>query len=367
MLSLDPQSWAPAQEPAIASFCEQIHIVPKDPFSRSRVRMASRFLSLSPIVATPFPEMLRLTRELHAVRPFDVVISGTVIMASYALALSGVARILEEHNSGTRWMGERYHAQTKHLQRIRCWMSWRKTMCYESRLFPHFDLVTMVSEQDAATSRSLVARGCPPVAVLPNGVDCAALRTGLTKPVPDTLVFSGALTYRANFEAMQYFLGEIYPLIRAARPSVTLRITGKSEGVDLSTLPLDDSVTLTGYVEDIRHEIARSQVSVVPIRSGGGTRLKILEAMAIGTPVVSTIKGAEGIDVYNGEHLFLADDPKAFAYSTLRLLQDGTLREQVSLRARQLVEASYDWGSIGQQFLARVESIAKPKLCSVAG
>jgi len=307
LLSLDPQGWAPAQIEGVAPFCEQVIIIPRDPFRRDRLRMATRFFSLSPVVADPFPEMLRLVNELHAARPFDVVIAGTVIMAPYALALSGATRILEEHNSGSRWMYERYQAQTAPVSRLRCWVSWRKAAAYEARLFPHFDLVTMVSEQDAAASRTRVPTGAPPVQVLPNGVDCAQLRPGRAEPQPDTLVFSGALTYHANYEAMQSFLEQVYPLIRAARPQVKLRITGKADGVDLTGLSLDESVTLTGFVEDIRSEIAGAQVSVVPIRSGGGTRLKILEAMALGTPVVSTGKGAEGIAACQGEHLLLAD------------------------------------------------------------
>lgn len=355
MLSLDPQGWAPAQVDAVAPFCERAQVIARDPFRRGRLRTATRFLSPNPVVADPFPELLRLARELHAAQPFDAVIAATVVMAPYALALPAVTRVLEEHNSGTRWMAERYHAQTAPLQRLRCWVSWRKSVRYEARLFPRFDLVTMVSEQDAAASRALVAEGKPPVAVFPNGVDCAQWRPGLADAEPDTLIFSGALSYHANYEAMHFFLGQVYPLIRAGHPAVRLRITGKAEGVDLSALPLDDSVSFTGFVDDIRPEIAQAQVSVVPIRSGGGTRLKILEAMALGTPVVATHKGAEGLEVTGGEHLLLADDPQQFAQRTIRLLSDHDLRRRLAANARRLVEQQYDWQQIGQRFATLVE------------
>jgi len=355
MISLDPHGWAPAQVDAVAPFCEQALVVSQDPFRRSQLRMATRFFSPSPVVADPFPELLDLVTKLHSTKPFDAVIAGTVIMAPYALALSGVTRMLEEHNSGTRWMAERYEAQTAPLQRLRCWVSWHKSMRYESRLFPRFDLVSMVSEQDAAASRRLVSGSRPPVLVFPNGVDCVQLRRGMATPQPDTLVFSGALTYHANYEAMQFFLGQVYPLIRAARPHVKLRITGATNGVALQGLALDPSVTLTGYVEDIHHEIAQAAVAIVPIRSGGGTRLKILESMALGAPVVSTTKGAEGIAASQGEHLLLADDPATFADCTVRLLQDADLRRRLAMHARQLVETSYDWSNIGQQFVTTLE------------
>ena len=355
LLTLDPYGWAPAQIEAVKPLCERAIVVPRDPFRHSRVHMATQFFSLRPVVAHPFPEMLSLVNDLHASEPFDVAISGTVAMAAYVTALSGVPRILEEHNSGTRWMAERYYSQTAPIQRLRCWVSWRKSMRYESKLFRHFDLVSMVSTQDAAATQAMLPDNGPPVAVFPNGVDCSQLRPGLTEPEPNTLVFSGALTYGSNYEAMQFFLSQVYPLIRAKRPDVKLRITGMTNGVNVQQLQLDESVTLTGFVEDIRQEIAGAWISVVPIRSGGGTRLKILEAMALGTPVVSTTKGAEGIEVRNGEHLLLADEPAAFADHTLQLLRDANLRQHLITHARNLVEAHYDWASIGQQFVAAVE------------
>lgn len=355
LLTLDPQGWAPAQLDVVVPLCKHAVIIPRDPFQRSRLRMATRFFSSSPVVTNPFPELLDLVADLHAAKPFDAVIAGTAIMAPYALALSGITRVLEEHNSGTRWMAERYQVQVAPLQRLRCWVSWRKARRYESQLFPRFDLVSMVSEQDAAVSRALVAGDAPPVMVFPNGVDCTQLHPGLAEPQQDTLVFSGALTYHANYEAMQFFLSKVYPRIRQARPGVKLRITGQADGVDLAGLHLDESVTFTGFVEDIRLEIAGAQISVVPIKSGGGTRLKILEAMALGTPVISTTKGAEGIEAVDGEHLLLADNPVEFANRVMQLLQDADLRQRLAANARLLVKEKYDWATITRQFVAAIE------------
>jgi polysaccharide biosynthesis protein PslH len=356
LLTLNPQGWAPAQIEPVKPLCEYVEIVEADPFNRLRTQRATRFLSFGPIVAAPFAEMSARVQQLHRQQPFDVVIASSVMMATYALDLPRVTRILEEHNSNTRWMYDRYQAQRTAVQKLRCWASWRKSALYEARLFPHFDLVTMVSEQDAAATRHLL-HGKSRVEVSPNGVDATHFVPNLVEPQPDTLIFGGALTYEANFEAMHYFLKDVYPLIKQQRPNVTLRITGSTGKARLSGLALDKSVILTGFVDDVRPVVAGAWVSVAPILSGGGTRLKILESMALGTPVVSTSKGAEGIEAMDGQHLLIADDAESFARRVAELLADRALRDRLTHNARHLVASHYDWTAIGQRFLSRVEQM----------
>jgi glycosyltransferase involved in cell wall biosynthesis len=191
---------------------------------------------------------------------------------------------------------------------------------------------------------------------------------------------------------MRYFLSEIYPQIRREEPAVTLTITGSTAGVDLlalaldvappagmdpfaraprahagsqsssttsmdlSALPLDGSVHLSGYVADIRPLVAAASVCIVPVRQGGGTRLKVLEAMALGTPVVSTAKGTEGLAVTPEQDILVADDPAEFAGQVLRVLREPGLRAHLAANARHLVEQHYDWQSIGQRFVELVET-----------
>jgi glycosyltransferase involved in cell wall biosynthesis len=187
-------------------------------------------------------------------------------------------------------------------------------------------------------------------------VDCDHNRPGLAQPRPDSLVYNGALTYSANYDAMRWFLAHVFPRVKQAVPGVTLAITGSTAGVDTAGLALDDTVTLTGYVDDIRCPVAEASACVVPILQGGGTRLKILEAMALGTPVVSTSKGAEGLDVTPGHDILIADEPTEFASQVTRLLSDAALREQVASNARHLVEQRYDWQQIGRRFVGLVEA-----------
>jgi len=362
LLTLDPQGWASAQVDAIAPLCEHITVVPRDPFQRGRLRTAFRFFSLGPVAAAPFPEMTHLVRQLHTEQPFDVVIAASMFVAPSALTIPDVPCILEEHNSQTRLMYDRYRVQTSFLQRLRCWASWRKSVLYESRLSRCFDLVIMVSEQDAAVSRHLLPNGRPPVEVVPNGVDCEQFHPGLAEPQPDTLIFNGSLAFPANFEAMQFFLHKVYPRIHNRCPNVRLLITGSTKGVDLDHLPMNESVTLTGFVEDIRPVVASSWAAIAPILSGGGSRHKILEAMAVRTPVVSTTKGAEGLDVIDGVHILLADDPATFANRTLQLLCDPGLRQRLATNARRLVEQRYDWIQISQRFVDLVEDVASKRV-----
>lgn len=338
----------------------EVQVVPINPFEANRAGALRTFLSPRPVVSRPIAAMSRLVASTLAAQAFDAVIASTEMMADYVLqAPSGTTKILEEHNSMTRWMHERYREQSGALQRLRCWASWLKTRQYEARLFSRFDLVTMVSEQDQAVCRTDLPGYRGRVEVAPNGVDCAHNRPGLAEPQPGRLAFNGSLTYSANYDAMRWFLAEVYPRIKAQVPGVSLAITGFTQGVDLAGLALDDSVTLTGFIEDVRIPVAEAAVAVAPIRQGGGTRLKILEAMALGTPVVATSKGAEGLDVADGEYLLLADEPERFAGSVVALLRDATLRAHLATNARRLVERRYDWDAIGRRFVELVEEMVR--------
>ena len=358
LLSFAFDTARPAESAVLQEFCTDVQAIDLNPFRRDDVSALGRFLSPDPIVTRPLPAMTAaVQRQLDAIH-YDAVIASIEVTAAYAFqAAQSTAKILEEHNSLSRWMWERYRAQTHPLGRLRCWLSWRKTIQYESRLFRRFDLCTMVSDQDRQASLQMLPGYQGPVEVVANGVDCARNRPASQPIDPVRLVFTGALTYQANYNAVKYFLREIYPIVQEARPDVTLSITGTIAGVNLEDLALSDSVTLTGLVDDIRPIVGGSAVCVVPIFEGGGTRLKILEAMSLGTPVVSTTKGAEGIEAQHGKHLLLADDATSFAEQTVNLMHDSNLRQQLVANARRLVEERYDWAKIGERFTGLVEDV----------
>lgn len=340
----------------LEEYCQKVETVAVDPFETNRSGALQKFLSLTPVVTRPIPEMRAATRQLLAHREYDAVVASGAMMARYALQTpAATMRTLEEHNSFSRLMGDRLNSAASRTQSLRYWLSWEKTKRYERRLFKQFDLVTLVSEQDRAYTEQHVSRSLERVRVVPNGVDCQWNSLHDDEGQKCGLIYNGALTYQPNLDAVQHFLSEIYPIIKAYVSDVTLKVTGTTVGVPLRKLALDDSVRLTGYVNDIRPEVASAAVCIVPLQIGGGTRLKILEAMALGTPVVATSKGAEGLDLVSGEHLFIADGPHEFARATVRLLQDRALRRELAQNARRRVEERYDWRRIGRNYRKLIE------------
>jgi glycosyltransferase involved in cell wall biosynthesis len=195
------------------------------------------------------------------------------------------------------------------------------------------------------------------VEVIPNAVDLPRYNGEFGAPRPNSLVFCGALTYRANYDAVQFYLTDIDPLIAASVPERELQVTGSTAGVSLAALPPRAGVSFTGYVDDIRPVVAQSWASIVPLRQGGGTRLKILESLALGTPVVSTSKGAEGLDVNDGENILLADEPREFAAKLTHLLQSPGLRHKLAAAGRDLVASRYDWRVTGARLCALVDEL----------
>jgi len=339
---------------------EQTEIIHRNPFERGSLVRKLRFLSPVPVVNLPLREMTQAVRDTLAQTIFDVVIASTGVMAAYALDTPPeTVKVIEEHNSLTRWMRERYRGQSSVTRRLQNWASWQKTRHYEARLLNRFDLCIMVSEQDRATCLHDLPGYKGSIEVIPNGVDCQHNHPGIAPAKSGRLIYNGALTYFANYDAVRFFLTEVYPIVRQRVPNVSLTITGSTSGVDLSGLDLDKSVILSGYVDDIRFPVAEATVCVVPLRQGGGTRLKILEAMALGTPVVATSKGAEGLDVTPDHDILIADEPAEFARQVVRLLGDASLARQLADNARRLVERSYDWDQIGKRFVRLVESVVE--------
>jgi glycosyltransferase involved in cell wall biosynthesis len=199
------------------------------------------------------------------------------------------------------------------------------------------------------------------VDVIPNGVDTEKYQP-LPPPenVSPSLMFVGSMDYPPCVDAVLYFCSDILPLIRQAINPLELWIVGRDPHPEV--LKLNGSgVHVTGRVEDVVPYYQQSTVCVIPLRAGGGTRLKILEAMALGRPVVSTTIGCEGLDVVDGEHLLIADTPEQFAEKTVRLLDDRHLSQYICANARKLVEARYGWDQIAERLMdVYEEMVAKP-------
>ncbi len=325
---------------------------------RSRPSLADLFSPYPRALAEQYvPEMAaRLTNALSR-QPYDLVlafeIGPGVTIAPYLLEVQSARRVIEDLEISM--IRAKVQGTRSPSARLRYGLTWRKQRRYTRELLRRVDGCVVPSDVERQLILDIVPDG-PPLAVVPNGVDRERYRGDFGPVEMDTLVFPGALTYEANFEAMRFFLGEIFPRIRQARPQATLYITGRTDGVDLSRLPLGDGVVLTGYLPDVRPRVARSAVCIAPLTLGGGTRIKILEAMALGTPVVATSKGAEGLKVTPGRDLLIADEPADFADAVVRVLASAELRASLSAAGRRVADR-YDWRAIGGQLNAFLEQV----------
>jgi glycosyltransferase involved in cell wall biosynthesis len=276
-------------------------------------------------------------------------------MAPYILG-NEKPKIFDLDTSLTGFAQERLRLENTLFGKIQAWLSLQKTIVYEREIVSYFDSTVVLTEESRASLSPILTKA-KNLTLIGNGVDLNHYPFKNLQPVPDTLIYNGSLTFSANYDAMVWFLNEIYPLLIRQMPTISLRITGKYDGVNLESFPLQEGVELTGYIEDIRSAVTMCSVCIVPIRIAGGQRMKILEAMALGTPVVSTSKGAEGLDVTHGEHVLIADKPEEFAKAVLDLLRNESLRIKITQHARILIEEKYNWENILPQFQSIVENV----------
>jgi glycosyltransferase involved in cell wall biosynthesis len=226
-------------------------------------------------------------------------------------------------------------------------IQWQRLRGYERRACEIADRVVAVSETDARALRALVP-GLAPV-VVPNGVDMALCTEEIPPlaeengPSEGDLVFTAKMDFRPNVDAVQWFAQEILPLILEKAPQTRFWVVGKDPHPRLAPLAENPAIVMTGWVDDVRPYIAGAGVYVVPLRMGGGTRLKVLEAMAMGKAIVSTTVGSEGFEVVSGQQLVLGDTPRDFAAAVLNLLGDPENRVRLGSVAREFARNGYDW------------------------
>ncbi len=350
--SADPDAWGP-----LPDLCKSIEVVPVAPRSLFR-RAADMVLTRRPDMALrlwslPFAE--RLAQRCSA-EAFDVVHVEGIELCAYLPQLEtapGRPLILfDDHNAEyilqkrafqtdsrtpTRWVAATYSL-----------IQWLRLRRFEADVCRRADRVVAVSEADRRALQALVDD--IKVEVIPNCIDTAAYGASADNSgslVPSfSVIFTGKMDFRPNVDAALWFGHEIWPLIKAARPDATWGIVGKAPHARLDALRADPTVTIVGEVPDMRPYLHAATVYVIPLRMGGGTRFKLLEAMAAGIPVVSTAVGAEGVPVQSGEELLLADQPVEFADAVVRLMADAVLRHGLSAAAKSLVRDQFDWRTV---------------------
>jgi glycosyltransferase involved in cell wall biosynthesis len=328
-----------------------VSVVPWREFDPGSSRARLGFLSFTPrsIIDTFSPEMAQAITKSLSAHKYDLVIASQLSMASYRPYFRNIPAIFEEVELGLSQDGIR---DVNPLKRLRNAITWLKLRAYLSELLNSFQACTVASEPEQRLLGSNFSLPKVLVEVVPNCVDVNTYEIPRLGQIPNQLIFSGSFRYHPNYEAVLWYLENVHPYVLQEIPEANLVITGDHAELPL---PTASNVRLVGFVDDIKSLISSSSASIAPLLSGGGTRLKILEAMAIGTPVIATAKGTEGLRVQNGKHLLIADEPARFAESVIRILRDKELGKQISSNARQFVRENHDWSTAMPKFLRLVE------------
>jgi sugar transferase (PEP-CTERM/EpsH1 system associated) len=316
----------------------------------SILRRRSRLLDLYYIEA-----IQPVLDDLFAQDHYDVVLFESVFMAGYRLP-EGTQIIIDQHNIEYELLQRTYQREKSLARKVYNW--------WESRCLKPVELercrkargVLVTSEREALLLKSLLPDVT--IAVVPNGVDTEAFQvTDQPQVQPNSIIFTGSMDYFPNVGGVLYFVHQCWPFIRSKIPTATWQIVGRNppaEILDLAKLP---GISVTGSVPSVRPYLVAAMVAIAPLLIGSGTRLKILEALAMGKAVVSTSQGCEGLAVVADKHLIVADRPEVFAQSVVDLLHNEEQCRLLGHAGRKLVETEYSWKRCGDDLLRALEKI----------
>jgi glycosyltransferase involved in cell wall biosynthesis len=288
---------------------------------------------------------------------YDILLCDTPQMARHTMGLRAKVNILFEHNVEAQIL-ER-HAETcpNFLKRRYFRNDWLKMVEFERDCGRYFDAVIAVSQQDRVNFQK--SYDWNHVDVIDTAVDADFFQNQGTGEVEDRVVFVGSMDWIPNQDGIKFFVNEVWPRVRSARPNATFQIVGRNPPPGIVALQAVPGVEVTGAVPDVRPYLGAASVFVVPLLVGGGTRLKIYEAMAMGRAVVSTTIGAEGLPLTPGEHFYQEDEPERFASAVIQLLSNPQLRKDMGNAADRLVRERYTSDAIARQFEEICESVLK--------
>lgn len=298
------------------------------------------------------PFVLHIQRRNHQIiknrlysKHFDAVLLDYTKMAHHLVLVQDrrVKKIINVHNAESDVARQMMLSHENGLAKAIYWLRWRFFEAYEKLFIPRCDFLLAPSKSDAEFYHALAPN--IETVVIPNAVDTATLKPLPPPDEPFSLIYPGRMDYPPNVQAAHTFCHEILPRITQIIPDVRFYIVGKNPIASVQELQ-SDQVLVTGYVEDVLPFWQKAAVLVVPLKVGSGTRIKIIEAMALGRPAVSTSKGCEGLEVTHGKEILIADDPESFATNVIRLLQDSSLYLGLVHAARKLVEEKYSFKTV---------------------
>jgi glycosyltransferase involved in cell wall biosynthesis len=294
--------------------------------------------------------MLKEVKKLAKRESFDVVVCDFLMPAVNMPEKLEIPTILFQHNVEAMIWRRHYEVQTNRLKKTYLKDQWRKSFEYERAVCRNFDFVVAVSKEDADTMHE--EYGIENVAHVPTGVDTQYFQPNSEAEKDEyNLIFTGSMDWLPNEDAIRWFTEEVLPIIKEKIPQITLTVVGRNPFPGLVELSKkDSSIVITGRVPDVRPFMEKASAYVVPIRIGGGTRLKIYEAMAMELPMVSTKIGAEGLPVRDGEEILLRDTPGEFAEAVVRLLTDKEAAKRIGGQAAQTVRENFGWQKVSDDF-----------------
>lgn len=335
----------------LQEYARRVEVVPLPRRSRWQ-RLVALGASREPDLALRLrsPPLVARLREMLERSTFDLVqIEGLEMFGAWAGARSGRRGIgplvvLDEHNAEYSLQHSAWQVSVRSkswLPALYSFIQARRLRRYEQRACQTAHGVVLVSKTDEASIRALYPqlRAC----VVPNGVDTAHYMAGDRRTDGATILFIGKMDYRPNLDAIRWFCSQIWPSVRASVPNARLLVVGRDIGQEHQSLVQVPGVELVGAVPDERPWFDRSDVLVVPMRMGSGVRLKVLQAMAMGVPIVSTSLGMAGVEAENGTHYLLADNPSEFARQIVDALGNRGLRQSLGKAGRKLACERYDW------------------------
>ncbi len=350
---------------AVRAICHSVHMVPMRRSRRADLVAWAR----SQVNGRPFlierdgmRSMTRLVHELVSELEIDAIHADQLTMAQYAIETANTfnrgqrpSLIYDAHNATWRIV-ERYASNANPLLRAIVQIEARKVRQYEGNLLREFDRTLVVSEADRTALLQAVnggSSGVKPtdgqiasrISVTPIGIDTTEIQPSNANPETSNILALGSLNYPPNADGIRWFANEVFPRVKHGQSEAALTIAGRNPPRGIRNLGERDghSITVTGYVPDLQPYFDRAALLVVPVRAGGGMRVRILEGFARGMPMVTTTIGLEGIEATPGQEILVADEASEFANAVLALLRDGRLRKSLAENGRRLVERKYDW------------------------
>lgn len=345
-----------AYVPEMKRFCDRFVPVPWIEIKRHTllfyIRLLFQMLSPLPVtVLNSYSRRLRKVVEFECDRnDYDLAICDFVQTGMTFKNVKSIPTLLFQHNVESTIVRRHIDQAKNRLAKVFWWLQWRKLLRYEAKRSKSFNRIIAVSEQDKDLFKKLY--GLDNVSTIPTGVDTSYYSPSADNAeLANSLVFCGSMDWLPNEDAIYYFSEHIYPDIKMACPDARLTIVGRQPSPGLNKFARSTpGVELTGWVQDTRPYILNSSLFIVPLRIGGGTRMKIYEAMAMGKTVVSTSIGAEGLDVTNGNNIVIEDDPRLFAKRVIELLGNRNLRTSIGNAACRHVHQNYSWLSVSEAF-----------------